>query len=340
MLQVALVVLIFLAVFFGAVGVWLLSGGSTSERDRLVVRLEGVRQVREYELGDALAEKEKAKARKKESRKDLIRKKAFSEIPGIDKRLRRTPWAQRLSARLRQAQLPLTVNAFLLICFALMAAGGLTTVVWRGGLDLLLAPVSAVALGVSPYLYVVFAVRKRLKVFERQFPDSLDMLSSSVRGGMALNAAIQNVADEMPDPTGDEFRILADELTFGVDLSEGLRHLGERIESSDVRFFCTALMIQKETGGNLGEVLDGLQKTIRERFRILGQLRTLTAQGRLSGWVLAALPILLGIVIYMANPDYMGDLFHTVVGRQLLIAGAALQFVGMVLIRKIINIKV
>jgi len=339
-MQVLLIVLILLAVLFGVMGVWLLVGGSNSDRQRLQLRLQGVRQVREYELGDSLAQQEKARAKKRQARKELVKKKAFSEIPALDQKLRSTPWAQRLSARLRQAQMPLTVNAFLLICFGLGAAGGMLTVIWRGRVDVLLTPVAVLLLGASPYFYVLVAVRKRLKAFERQFPDALDMLSSSVKGGMALTAAIQNVGEEMPDPTGDEFKMLADELTFGVDLSDALRHLAERVGSQDVQFFCTALMIQKETGGNLAEVLDGLQKTIRERFRILGQLKTLTAQGRLSGWILGALPLLLGGVIYMANPDYMGALFNTTLGRKFLLAAGVLQLLGVLLIRKIVNIKV
>jgi len=338
-MQVLLIALILLAVLFGAMGVWLLVGGS-SDKERLQLRLQGVRQVKEYELGDSLAEREKARAKKRQARKELVKKKAFSEIPALDQKLKKTPWAQRLSMRLRQAQMPLTVNAFLLICFGLGAVGGMLTIIWRGHVDMLLTPLAVLLLGATPYFYVLVAVRRRLKAFEQQFPDALDMLSSSVKGGMALTAAIQNVAEEMPDPTGDEFKVLADELTFGVDLSDALRHLAERVGSQDVQFFCTALMIQKETGGNLAEVLDGLQKTIRERFRILGQLKTLTAQGRLSGWIVGALPLLLGGVIYIANPDYMGALFNTTLGRKFLLAAGVLQLLGIFLIRKIVNIKV
>jgi len=144
----------------------------------------------------------------------------------------------------------------------------------------------------------------------------------------------------MPDPIGDEFKIMADELSLGVDLGEALRHLNQRINTSDVQFFCTALVIQKEVGGNLSEVLDGLQKTIRERFRILRQVKVLTAQGRLSGWVVGILPIALGVVIYVIRPQYMQTLFTTNEGRKLLFGAAVLQLLGILMIRKVVNIKV
>jgi len=336
-MQILLLVLIFLAVLFGLFGVWLLIGGRDSEKRRVQLRLRGVQQIKDYELGESLAKEEEAKEKARNKRREIVRRQAFSDIPSLDQRLSKTPWAQKLSGMLREAELPLTVNTFALICVACAALGVCVGVVWN---RLVLAPVMGLALGAAPYVYVIMAVRKRLKLFGRQFPDALDMLSSSVKGGLALNAAIQNVADEMPDPTGDEFKILADELTFGVDISEALRRLASRVDCSDVRFFCAALMIQKETGGNLAEVLDGLQRTIRERFRILGQLKTLTAQGRLSGWILAALPIALGGIIYMANPDYMRYLVADSMGHKLLIAAGFFELVGFLLIRKIVNIRV
>jgi tight adherence protein B len=137
----------------------------------------------------------------------------------------------------------------------------------------------------------------------------------------------------------DEFRRMADELTFGEDLTKVLEHFSQRINTEDAQVFCAALQIQKDTGGNLSEVLDGLQKTIRQRFRILRQVKALTAQGRMSGWVVGLLPIALVGVMYMLNPDYVKELF-TPAGRKLLMFGFVLEFLGILLIRKIVNIKV
>jgi tight adherence protein B len=331
--------LIFLAVIFGFMGLWLLIGGATAEKKRMQSRLRGVQQVRDWELGDALAEKEQKQAKKRKKRKEQAKKKAFSDIPTLERKLSKVPWAQKLSFQLRQAQLPLTVTTFVLISGAASALGVAGSVVLTGGLDPLMSP-AGLLLGALPYLYVIIAVKRRLKMFAQQLPDALDMLSSCVKGGLALNSAIQNVADEMPDPAGDEFKIVADEMTFGMSTQRVLRRLANRLDISDVRFFCAALMIQKETGGNLAEVLDGLQTTIRERFRILGQLKTLTAQGRMSGYVVGGLPIGLSVMIYLANPDYMNQLFTTSMGHKLIAAALIFQGIGVLMIRKIVDIKV
>ena len=337
-MQIAVLALVFLAVVFAAFGVWMITGSREKPADRVQLRMDGVRQIKSYELGESLAVAEKQEAIRKVKKKEIVRRKAFSDIPVLDRRLKVTPWATRLAGRLRQAQLPLTVSAFVLVCLAAAGVGGCLAFIWRRDirLTLLVAPV----FGIVPYMYVTLAVRSRLKRFNLQFPDALDLLSSSVKGGLAFNAAVQNVADEMPDPIADEFRMLADELSFGIDTVDGLNHLSDRLGTQDVKFFCTALIIQKETGGNLSEILDGLQQTIRERLRILGHVRTLTAQGRLSGWVVGLLPVALGGVIYMLNPDYMSDLFTTDFGHKLLMFAGTLQVLGMLIIRKIVNIKV
>ena len=220
------------------------------------------------------------------------------------------------------------------------AMGVAVTLLWRQRFDLPLALMFALGMGFAPWLFVAVKVRRRVKKFNSQLPDALDLLSSSVKAGQSLNAAIQNVADEMPDPVSDEFRIMSDELTFGVDFNLALRHLMTRVNTSDVRFFASSLMIQKETGGNLSEVLDGLQKTIRERFRILGQVKTLTAQGKLSGLIVGLLPVVLCALIYFANPDYMSDLFTKAKGRWMLGIAGGLQMTGVFLIFRIVNIKV
>ena len=338
-MQVLILVLVFFAVLFAALGVWLLVGNRDTMSQRLQQRLTGARQIADYNLGESIAQAEQKKQQKKEKRREVVRSKAFSNIPVLQERFGRKRWAEKLNARIQQAQLPLTAFTFLLICGLAGVGGAALTVIWQRGVHPVLAPLAFGAFGAAPWLYVKFAASVREKRFSLQFPDALDLLSSCVKSGQSLNAAIQNVADEMPDPVADEFRIMADELTFGEELSMVLRHFSQRMNTEDVQVFCTALQIQKESGGNLSEVLDGLQKTIRERFRILRQVRSLTAQGRLSGWIVGGLPIALGVVIYLFDPAYMADLF-TPIGKKLLIAALALQFVGILLIRKIVNIKV
>lgn len=340
MQNAAIVILVFFAVLFAFFGVWLLMGQRAASRTRVEVRLKGVRQIKHYELGDALAETRERENKKRERRNKALRQKAYSDIPALDNVLKKTTWAEAVSGMLLQAQMPMTVTTFAMICGLLAAMGVAVSVLWRRELDMLLALVFAVLLGAIPVLYVHVKVRMRLKRFAGQLPDALDLLSSSVKGGQSLNAAIQNVADEMPDPIADEFKTLADELTFGVGFDDALRHLSARVNTPDVRFFASALMIQKETGGSLAEVLDGLQKTVRERFRILGQVKTLTAQGKLSGIIVGLLPVALCGFIYFANPDYMRDLFVTDIGKKMLIGGTSLLMLGAYIIYKIVNIEV
>jgi len=332
--------LVFFAVLFALCGVWLLVSQRRTARDRINMRLLGVKQVKRYELGDALAATREREEKKRQQRKEAIRKKAFSDIPAVDKALKGTTWAEKLDGMLIQAQLPISVASFMALSGMLAAMGAAVALIWRGHFDPVLALLFGLLLGGAPAMYIYLKVRHRIKRFNGQLPDALDLLSSSVKGGQSLNAAVQNVADEMPDPVGDEFKILADELTFGVPFDTALRHLMSRISSPDVRFLATALMIQKETGGNLSEVLDGLQKTIRERFRILGQVKTLTAQGKLSGLIVAMLPLALCAFLYFANPDYMRKLFEPGLGRWLVVIALSLQMVGCLLIAKIVKIQV
>lgn len=338
--DLVIIALVFFSVLFIILSVWLLVAQHTAEKTRVQTRLGGVRQIKRYELGDALAESRATQMKKREERKEALKRQAFSDIPALDRVLKRTSWAEKLNGMLIQAQLPMTVTAFAALSGLLAVMGVSITIVWRRQLDMAMALIVALVMGGLPFLFLRMKVRRRIKRLGTQLPDALDLLSSSVKAGQSLNAAIQNVADEMPDPVGDEFRILSDELTFGVTFEAALQHLRVRVPTSDVRFFATAMLIQKETGGNLSEVLDGLQKTIRDRFRILGQVRTLTAQGRLSGLIVGILPIALCAFIYVANPEYMVGLFTTKLGHMLLGVAGGLQIVGGLIIRKIVNIKV
>jgi len=328
----------FSVAFIGLAVVALVSKGGPMGQ-RVHVRLKGgVRQIKEYELGEALAVEEKRKKAVKERHKQVVRRKAFSEIPVFQDRLRGQPWAEKMQARLRQANLPLSLTSFMFLSVGSGVVGGIVAILMAGVTPFI--PAAFAVFAIAPLLYVNVAVGKRVKKFGTQFPDALDLLSSSVKSGLALNSAILNVAQEMPEPVCDEFQILSDELSLGVDISDALRRLSQRVNTPDVQFFCTALMIQKETGGNLSEVLDGLQKTIRERFRILRQVKTLTAQGRLSGWILGALPFALAGIIGFSNWNYMRVLVETPEGHKLLIAAGILQIIGVALIRKIVNVKV
>jgi tight adherence protein B len=338
--EMATYVLIGLSVVMAVFGLWLMLGQRKDPRERIRLRMGGVKLVRRYELGDSLAKSRSEEQKKKDQRREALKKQAFSDIPAIDLALQKTPWAEKLNGMLLQCEMPMSVTTFVLLCGLLAAIGVAVSVLWRQRLDPVLAAIFGLAMGIAPLLFIVSKVKVRMKRLSAQLPDSLDLLSSSVKGGQSLNAAFQNVADEMPEPVCDEFRILSDELMFGVNFDDALRHLVTRVKSPDMQFFATALMIQKETGGNLSEVLDGLQTTIRERFRILGQVKTLTAQGKLSGLIVGLLPVVLCVAIYFANSDYISELFTTKMGHILLSIGVGLQMMGVFMIHRIVNIEV
>lgn len=339
-MQYLILGLIFFSVAFAIFAVWLLVGNRENASQRIRERLQGVRKVDDYHLGESLATAEAQKREKKDKKRQAVKQTAFSNIPMLENKFGSRAWAERLHDRLRQAQLPLSVVSFMMVCGGCALLGGLLTVILYRGLNPILTPLAMLGFGAGPHVYLLITVAQRVNKFNSQFPDALDLLSSSVKSGQSLNNAIQNVAEEMPEPVSEEFGVMADELTFGEEPAKVLKNFQRRLDTEDVQVFCTALQIQRETGGNLSEVLDGLQKTIRERFRILRQVKTLTAQGRLSGWIVGILPVGLGAVLYVCNPDYIGLLFTTTTGHYLMIIAGVLQVIGMLLIRKIVNIKV
>jgi tight adherence protein B len=176
-------------------------------------------------------------------------------------------------------------------------------------------------------------------VFEEQFPEAIDLLARSLRAGHALPSGLQNVADEIPDPVGGEFRILFDQQNYGMSLTEALRAFAERIPVLDARFFVTAVLTQRETGGNLSEVLDNLAEVIRERFKVKRQVRVVSAHGRITGWVLGFLPPALALVLYLIAPDHIGLLVTDPLGFRMLMVGLALQVIGVLIIRRIVDVE-
>jgi tight adherence protein B len=178
-----------------------------------------------------------------------------------------------------------------------------------------------------------------MRLFESQFPDALDMMRNAVRAGFALIRALQLVGTESPDPVGMEFRKTSEEINLGIPLKDALMDMTTRVESLDLRLFVTALLIQRESGGNLNEVLFKLSSTIRERFKLAGQIKIYTAQGRMSQLVLGMLPIAFALIVSIINPDYMRVLIQERQGHVLIAAAIIMQVLGYITIRKIISIK-
>lgn len=203
-----------------------------------------------------------------------------------------------------------------------------------------LLPLIVLAMGALPFVWLLARRKRRLKTFATQLPDALEMLARTLRAGQSLAFGFNMVANEMPAPISKEFGRVFEEQNLGVPLDESLRGMTERIPNLDLKFFVTALILQRQTGGDLAEILDKIGELIRDRFRIWGQVQALTGEGRLSGVILLALPFVLFAAVYQLNPDYVMVLFKDPMGTKMLAIAVLMQIVGALVIRKIVNIKV
>ena len=191
-----------------------------------------------------------------------------------------------------------------------------------------------------PFVVLNIKRGKRLRTFEEAFPEALDLIARALKAGHAFATGLKMVADEMEEPVGPEFRKTFDEQNFGLPLKDALDNLTQRVPLIDVRFFATAVLIQRETGGNLSEILENLAHVVRERFKILRQVRVYTAHGRMTGYVLLALPAVLCIALSFINPDHMNLLFRERMGQMLLLTALVMQVIGYLWIRQVVKIEV
>ena len=262
----------------------------------------------------------------------------MSTIPLVDNLLRRLAVARRIELLLYQAGLGVKVGAFIFIVAACaLAAYFISSIVFG---KLLHALVFAGVGGFLPFLYVFQKKNTRMRAFAEEFPDTLDLMVSALRAGISFSGALQIVADESPEPIRSEFAIVVEEQALGLDLREALLNMANRVDSLDLKFFVTAVVLQRDTGGNLTEVLENTGKLIRDRFRILGDIMTFTAQGRLTGLILTCLPLGLGIFMAMTAPDYFHKMWDHPNGRAILGFAALMQILGGLAIKKIVDIKV
>ena len=237
-----------------------------------------------------------------------------------------------------QSGLKITVGT-LIMASVLLAVVGYGLVKWLTyytALGLVAAPL----FGAIPSLLVRYARTKRLDLFEEQFPESIELIARALRAGHAFPTGLQMVADEIPKPVGAEFKLVYDQQAFGMPISDALKGLADRVPILDARFFVTAVLTQRETGGNLSEVLDNLAEVVRERFKLLRQVRVHTAHGRFTGYILLALPAALGVALMFISPEHMNTLFQHPLGRTMLMGAGVMQTVGYFWIRQVIRIEV
>ena len=311
-------ILIFLAVTIGLVALVVHRGGQGARQ--LQRRLQGLGQ------------------RGGEAKVEAVRDLRYSSIPWMDQALRRLSLGQRLELLLYQSGLTMRVGALVLLIAGFGMAGYFVGVLFLHRLApgvlgmLLFAPM--------PYLYVRFKKSQRMKSFAEEFPDALDLLVSALRAGLSFSAAMQIVSEESPEPVRGEFAVTVEEQSLGLDFRETMFNLTKRVDSLDLRFFITAVILQRETGGNLAEILENTSKLIRDRFRVLGDIKTFTAQGRLTGGILLCLPLSISVFMFVMTPDYFKPMMESEAGRAALWFAAFLQVTGALVIRKIVNIKV
>jgi tight adherence protein B len=268
----------------------------------------------------------------------LARQELLSEIPALNRALLQMQFATRLRRVIDQADLNITVTRLLM--FSAMAgilgalAVSMLTPMW------VVAVAAGLAAAAIPFIHVFWKRHQRLRSFLELLPDALDLMSRALQAGHAFPEALHMVSTEMPEPIATEFRKTYEEQNLGLSLKLALENLSERVPLLDLRLCITAILIQRETGGNLAEVLEKVAYTIRERFRILEDLKTLTTSSRMSAWILCGLPIFIALAVTVMNPEYMSVLWSDPRGHTLLFVAVALQITGMLVIRKILRIKI
>jgi tight adherence protein B len=248
------------------------------------------------------------------------------------------PGGARLVRLIEQSGVRTTPGAVILMSMASAVSVGFVAIVFAR--QSWIAAIAAAAGATVPTLWLLRKRSARMKKFEEMFPEALDLLSRAIKAGHALQTAMSMAADELPDPVGPEFKKTFDQQNFGLPLREALNAMAERVQTMDVKFFVTAVLIQRETGGNLSEILDNLAHVVRERFKVLRQVRVHTAHGRFTGWVLLALPAALAIMLSFINPEHMQLLFRESLGQTLLIGAAVMQTVGYFWIKQVVKIEV
>ena len=320
-----LLVVVFLAVFVVS-GLLLAAGrtGASKQSEQTITVLQA-----------ALAT---SKLSRTDQSVDIRKQELFSAVPWLNRWLLKLELAPRLRLLLYQADLKWTTGSLLLmsvICFVIPAY----LIHLRTG-NLILSLLLGFLLAASPFVYVLHKRAQRFAKFEENLPETLDLMVSALRAGHSLVSALDLAANEAPDPIGKEFRICFDEQNYGLELKTAMSNLAERVPLQDLKIVITAILIQKESGGNLAEVFDKAAYVIRERFRLKRQVRVHTAQGRLTGWILSFLPIVLGIGLYFINPTSMSLLWTRAIGIKLLYLSGTMTIIGALIIRKIVRMDV
>jgi tight adherence protein B len=268
----------------------------------------------------------------------ILKTRMLSQSPAMERLLLQAPRIQQLDRLLEQSGLTWSV-AELLGMMALSAIAGAAVALYFG-MTFILTVIAAAIMGALPIAYVFNARAKRMVKVEQQLPDALDLIGRALRAGHAFPTAVKMVSDELSDPIGGEFRTLFDEVNYGVSMHTALLNLAARIPVTDLRYFVIAVLIQRESGGNLAELLDNIAAIIRARLKLFGQIRVLSAEGRLSAWILTLLPIGVALVMNLVNPGYISVLWKDPMGVRLITGAVLLMIFGIFWMWRIVKIHV
>lgn len=268
----------------------------------------------------------------------LVKERALSDIPRLQRALQRTPRAYQLDRVIVQSGLEWTVSGLLLGCAILFAFGVLAAVMLRQPMVVAI-PLGAL-LGLLPWFFLQRKRYQRLALMERQLPEALDLMTRALRAGHAFSSGLQMAGDELAEPIAGELRLVHDEINYGTSLPQALTNLSERVPITDLRYFVVAVLIQRESGGNLTEMLINLSRLIRERLKLHDRVRVLSAEGRMSAWILGLMPFGLAAMLNLLNPEFMSVLWNDPIGVTILQWLAALMVIGVLMLRRIVRIRV
>jgi len=269
---------------------------------------------------------------------DIMRKSLLSEVPWLNRALLSIRWTDKLNRLLEQADTQSTLGVFMLLSVVLAFAGFLIGS-WLTSSPQLSIPL-AFFLGITPFFYILVKKRRRMEKFQRQLPDALDLIARALKAGHAFTGGLRMVAEELGDPIGREFEKTLNEINFGVGIPEALRNLANRVDCPDLKFFITSVIIQRETGGNLAEILSKIGYLIRERFKLQSRVRVLSSEGKLSAFILIAIPFIIALALSVLNPAYVRTLLTDPMGKVLIGFALFMMIIGIFVMKRMIQIKV
>jgi tight adherence protein B len=269
---------------------------------------------------------------------DILRKNLLSDVRWLNQVLLNFRWTDRLNRLLQQADAQYTLSVYILLSLLMAAVGFLAGSLITSNRSVLIF--FACGVGMVPFLCIYLMKKRRMEKFQRQLPDALELMARALKAGHAFTGGLKMVANELGDPIGIEFAKTLHEINFGVAVPDALKNLPNRIDCPDLRFFIISVIVQRETGGNLAEILDKIAHLIRERFKLQGHIQVLSSEGKLSAMILIALPFGIALALYVLNPGYISTLFTDPIGKILVIFALVMMLIGSFVMKRMVEIKV